>query len=231
MKTILIVDDEVKITEMISDYLRSLGYGVRTAGDGKTALEAIQNETPDCVVLDIMMPGIDGIDVTRRAREISDVPILLLTARAREADKLMGLEIGADDYMVKPFSMKELAARVRALIRRAERFSGDTAAGTAPVNYGKFTIDEEKMVIAKGNTPLNMTAAQFKITALLFRNPGKVYSRMQLLESFQDIAFEGYERTIDVHIKNIRKILEEDPAHPRYIVTVWGTGYKAAEPI
>jgi DNA-binding response OmpR family regulator len=229
MKTILVVDDEVKITRMISDYLESLGYGVRTAGDGKTALEAIQEEKPDCVVLDIMMPGIDGIDVTRRARDISDVPILLLTARAQEADKLMGLEIGADDYMVKPFSMKELAARVRALIRRAERFSGDTAAGTASVSYGDFTIDEEKMAIVKGNTPLHMTAAQFKIVSLLFRNPGKVFSRMQLLESFQDMAFEGYERTIDVHIKNIRKIVEEDPAHPLYIVTVWGTGYKAAD--
>lgn len=229
MKTILVVDDEEKITKMISDYLESLGYGVGTAGDGKTALEVIQVKKPDCIVLDVMMPGIDGMDVTRRVREVSDVPILLLTARAQEADKLMGLEIGADDYMVKPFSMKELAARIRALVRRAERFSSDAAAAAAPVRYGEFTIDEEKMVVTKGNTALELTAAQFKITALLFRNPGKVFSRMQLLESFQDMAFEGYERTIDVHIKNIRKILEEDPAHPRYIVTVWGTGYKAAE--
>lgn len=229
MKTILVVDDEVKITQMISDYLESLGYGVRTAVDGKSALEAIQEEKPDCVVLDVMMPGIDGMDVTRRVREISDVPILLLTARAKEADKLMGLEIGADDYMVKPFSMKELAARVRALIRRAERFAPENSGAEEPFQYGPFMIDEEKFVITRSGKPLDLTGAQFHITARMFRRPGKVYTRMQLLETFQDAAFEGYERTIDVHIKNIRKIVERDPAHPEFILTVWGTGYKAAE--
>ena len=229
MKKILVADDEEKITVMIADYLESLGYAVITARDGREALEAANAGKPDCAVLDIMMPGIDGMDVTRRMREASDIPILMLTARSREADKLMGLEIGADDYMVKPFSMKELAARVRALIRRAERFSSSETAAGRSFSYGQFSVDEEKMIILKDNRELNMTSAQFTIAALMFRNPGKVYTRMQLLESFQETAFEGYERTVDVHIKNIRKMIEDEPAHPEYILTVWGTGYKAAD--
>jgi len=226
-KKILIVDDEEKITTMISDYLESLGYKTVIASDGKSALSALLTELPDCVILDLMMPGIDGLDVTRRTREISHVPILMLTARAQEADKLMGLEIGADDYMVKPFSLKELAARVRALIRRAERFASENPLSI--FQFGKFTIDIDKMVIFRDGVPLNLTSVQFKIAALLFNYPGKVFTRMQLLEAFQDAAFEGYERTIDVHIKNIRKIVEEDPGLPKYILTVWGSGYKAAD--
>jgi DNA-binding response OmpR family regulator len=228
VKTILVVDDEQKIRIMISDYLASLGYRVLEAENGRKALELISADLPDCVVLDLMMPGIDGMDVTRRAREISPVPILMLTARSQEPDKLMGLEVGADDYMVKPFSLKELAARVRALIRREERFASLSNLHTV-LQFGEFTIDDDKMQISRAGVPIPLTTVQYKITSLMFKNPGKVFTRMELLETFQDIAFEGYERTIDVHIKNIRKAVEPNPAEPVSILTVWGMGYKAAE--
>ncbi len=229
IKKIVVVDDEAKITKMISDYLEALGYVVTTAANGTDALQLLQSENPDCIILDVMMPGIDGMDVVRRIRETSPVPIILLTAKAQEADKLMGLEIGADDYIVKPFSLKELAARIRALIRRADRFSPE--AESSSFSYADFVIEEDKRAILKDGKPLELTAAQFHIASLLFQHPGKVFSRMQLLEAFQDVAFEGYERTIDVHIKNIRKKIEPDPSHPRYILTVWGLGYKAADDV
>ena len=225
--TVLVVDDERKIHDMITDYLDSLGYRTLAASDGKKALEIFRAEEPDIIVLDVMMPGIDGIDVTRRIRTESEVPIILVTAKSRESDKLIGLDTGADDYITKPFSLKELEARIRTVLRR----TGEQAkeGGSGPVTYRDITLDPEKMQVSRGGFPVDLTSAQFKILERMLRSPGRVFTRMDLLNSFQETAFEGYERTVDVHIKNIRKALEPDPAHPVYILTVWGVGYKLAE--
>ncbi len=230
---VLVVDDEVKIARMIEDYLGSLGYEVVLAGNGKSALEKNRGENPDCIVLDIMMPELDGYDVMKRLRQDSHVPVIMLTARAREADKLMGLELGADDYVTKPFSLKELEARIRTVLRRAGGRYGVSESGEKNgqerIEYRDIIIDPEKMSLRKSGREVNLTTAQFKICAELFSNPGRVFSRMDLLKTFQNSAFEGYERTIDVHIKNIRKALETDPSHPEYIRTVWGAGYKVPD--
>ena len=233
---ILVVDDEEKMTQMIFDYLSALDYDVITAENGRQALAAARSEKPDCMVLDIMMPELDGIDVLRRLRQFSQIPVIILTAKSQEADKLMGLELGADDYMVKPFSLKELEARIRVVLRRTGGGAGQTQEGGITAGAGKvvtfrgLTIDSAKMSLKKKGDEVKLTSAQFRICTALFSNPGRVFSRMDLLKSFQENAFEGYERTIDVHIKNIRKVLETDPSDPEYIVTVWGAGYKAPEP-
>jgi len=225
---ILVVDDEKKIHDMITDYLDSLGYVTFTASDGKEALEKFRQSEPDLVVLDIMMPGIDGVDVTRRIRSESTVPIILVTAKSRESDKLIGLDTGADDYITKPFSLKELEARIRTVLRRIGASESRTEEAE-PVSSRDIELDPGKMAVRRGGKPVDLTTAQFKILETLMRSPGRVFSRMDLLKSFQETAFEGYERTIDVHIKNIRKALEPDPARPIYILTVWGAGYKFAE--
>lgn len=228
LQRILVVDDEEKITGMVSDYLIAMGYEVATASNGKEAIELVRKKSPHCVILDIMMPLLDGLDATRRIRDFSEVPILLLTAKVEESDKVMGLDLGADDYLVKPFGMKELAARVRSLIRRST-IQSQAQGQEQGFYYADLFIDPEKMQIRKGTLALQLTAAQYKIATLLLSNPGRVFSRGQLLSSFQEESFVGYERSIDVHIKNIRKAVEDDPAHPRYILTVWGAGYKSAE--
>ena len=210
---------------MVCDYLAALGYGTISAYDGFEGLKKFQAESVSCIILDVMLPGIDGIDVMRRIRESSSVPILMLTAKSREEDKVLGLDTGADDYMVKPFSMKELAARVRALLRRVEGLSA-SAEASAVLSFGELTLDEERHQVFKKDVPLELTAVQFRILKAFLSRPGKVFTRLELLNAFQDHVFEGYERTIDVHIKNIRKILESDPSRPAYIQTVWGVGYK-----
>lgn len=223
---ILIADDEKKISEMIRDYLQAVGFEVEEAANGLKAIELLESFKPHLVVLDVMMPGLDGFDVVRRIREESDTPVILLTARAAEQDKLIGLELGADDYMTKPFSMKELAARIRAVLRR----SSGSALGDAGISrLGPIVLDREKRTVLRDGRKVELTGAQFDILARMMEYPGKVFTRMQLLESVQDHAFEGYERTIDVHIKNIRKAIETDPAQPVFILTVWGVGYKLAE--
>ena len=233
MKKILVVDDEEKIRKMICDYLEAVGYETVTAPDGIDAITQTVVEKPDLIVLDIMMPGLDGLDCTRRIREKSPVPIIMVTAKAEEADKLIGLEVGADDYLVKPFSLKELAARIRAVLRRIESFSSttDVKVDTKIISYGDMVLNLEKMSLHRDGVRLDLTSVQFEIFKLLMSNPGRVFTRMQLLNSFQQDAFEGYERTIDVHIKNIRKIIERIPSKPEYIKTVWGTGYRFSEEI
>jgi DNA-binding response OmpR family regulator len=226
---ILVVDDEPKISKMISDYLEAVGFDVESAENGIQALSRLEETSPDLMVLDVMMPGIDGFDVVRRIREISDLPVILLTARAAENDKLVGLELGADDYLTKPFSMKELAARIRAVLRRSRGFSREAAISKHILNSADIVLDLEKRTVSRAGKPVQLTGVQFDILAHLMENPGRVFTRMQLLESVQDHAFEGYERTIDVHIKNIRKALEPNPSRPVYILTVWGIGYKLAE--
>lgn len=231
MKKILIVDDEEKIRKMISDYLGAVGFEIVTAVDGIDAITQTVVEQPDLIVLDIMMPGLDGFDCTRRIREKTTVPIIMVTAKAEEADKLIGLEVGADDYLVKPFSLKELAARIRAVLRRTESFS-QSVKEESPVDIITFrdiVVNLEKMSVHRDGERLDLTSVQFEIFRLLISNPGRVFTRIQLLNAFQEDAFEGYERTIDVHIKNIRKIVERVPSKPVYIETVWGTGYRFSE--
>ncbi len=230
-KKILVVDDEEKMRKMICDYLNAVGFETVTAVDGVNAVSQFVKEQPDLIVMDIMMPGIDGIDCTRRIREKSHVPIIMVTARAEESDKLMGLEMGADDYIVKPFSLKEMAARIRAQLRRAD-FSTpvvkeDKKVKTIKVN--DISLDIEKMIVYRGSERINLTSVQFTILTLLISSPGRVFTRVQILNSFQEDVFEGYERTIDVHIKNIRKVIEVTPSKPEFIETVWGVGYRFSE--
>ena len=225
-----IIEDEKKLNTMISDYLTALEYTVISSYDGVGAIGRYREEKPDIVILDIMLPGLDGIDFLRKIRETDDTPVIMLTARAEESDKLMGLDTGADDYMTKPFSMKELEARIRALLRRSGR-GGAQGRGNGPalIVRGGLTMDQSKRLVEKGGRELKLTTAQFDILKHFLNNPGRVFTRLELLEAFQEGGYEGYERTIDVHIKNIRKAIEDDPSHPVSIVTVWGVGYKWAE--
>jgi two-component system alkaline phosphatase synthesis response regulator PhoP len=225
MRTILVVDDEPRIVKIARDYLERGGFRVITAGDGPSVLPAVRNAKPDLLVLDLALPGQDGLDVMRGLRRESDVPVIMLTARADEADRLIGLELGADDYIVKPFSPKELVARVRAVLRRWD----GARTGTAPIRAGDLALDVAKMEARLGERTLALTPTEFQLLAHLARQPGRVFTRGQLLEAVRGIAIESYERAIDSHIKNIRRKVEPDPHHPHYILTVPGIGYKFAE--
>jgi two-component system alkaline phosphatase synthesis response regulator PhoP len=225
MKTVLVVDDELKITRLLRDYLQQAGFRVVIAADGPGALSVARAEQPDMIVLDLGLPGIDGLDVTRALRRSSNVPIIMLTARAEEADRIVGLELGADDYLVKPFSPKELVARVRAVLRRVD------ASVEAPdlVRAGDLEIDTMKRAVTVDGRPVELTPTEFELLLYLARSPGRVYTRSQLLDALHGVAFESYERAIDAHVKNLRRKLEPDPAHPRYLLTVYGVGYKYAD--
>lgn len=225
MKTILVVDDEPKIVQIARDYLEHAGFGVLTAADGKTALAAVRTHKPDLVVLDLGLPQMDGLDVTRALRKDSNLPIIMLTARGEESDKLVGLELGADDYMVKPFSPKELVARVRAVLRRLE---GETNRG-AVIRTGDLMLDESRLQVVLAGRNIPVTPTEFQLLAALARQPGRILTRAQLLDAVRGIAFESYERAIDAHIKNLRKKIEPDPRDPQYILTVYGVGYKFRE--
>ena len=226
---ILIIEDEKKLNILISDYLRSTGFTTFSAYDGLTGIKLLEIEKPDLIVLDIMLPVIDGIDITRRIRESCDIPIIIVTAKTTESDKLIGLEIGADDYMTKPFSMKELAARIRAVLRRISGELKKSKRDEKVIKYSDVVLDTVKRTVLKKSSLVNLTSVQFDILKGMMLQPGRVFTRMELLNIFQQASFEGYERTIDVHIKNIRKVLEENPSKPKYIQTVWGVGYKLAE--
>ncbi|MBP1693265.1 MAG: two-component system, OmpR family, alkaline phosphatase synthesis response regulator PhoP [Chloroflexi bacterium] len=227
MKTILVVDDEPKIVQLVRDYLERAGYAVRTAGDGKAALALARRERPDLIVLDLGLPELDGLDVTRELRKTSDAPIIMLTARGEESDKLVGLELGADDYITKPFSPKELVARVRVVLRRAQNAINPNV---EILHAADLTLDLPRMrVTAEGRAIEELTPTEFELLAALARQPGRIYSRAQLLDAVHGIAFESYERAIDAHIKNIRRKIEPDPHAPVYILTVYGVGYKFAD--
>ena len=227
---VLVVDDEQKISEMVRDYLEAVDFEISTAKNGKEALSQIESFSPDLIVLDIMMPGLDGLDLVRKIRTSSNIPIILLTARASEQDKLIGLELGADDYVTKPFSMKELAARIRAVLRRSPSIPSHTVENSGQMLVlGALRLDLEKRTVKREGEDVQLTGLQFDLLARMMKYPGKVFTRMQLLESVQEYGYEGYERTVDVHIKNIRKALEPNPAEPKYIQTVWGVGYKLSE--
>jgi len=226
MPTILIVDDEPKIVQLARDYLERAGFDVAVASDGNAALSAFHALPPDLIVLDLGLPGRDGLDVTRLVRKESNVPIIILTARGEESDKLVGLELGADDYVVKPFSPKELVARVRAVLRRAEA----AAAPADVVRAGDLTLDMPRMRLTIADRPVELTATEFQLLTALARRPGRIFTRAQLLDAVHGVAFESYERAIDTHIKNLRRKIEPDPRRPRYLLTVYGVGYKLSEP-
>jgi len=224
-KKILVVDDEIKIVRLVRDYLEAAGFRVVTAYAGKEALAVFRHEKPDLVVLDLMLPEMDGLDVARIMRRESDVPIIMLTARVEETDRVLGLELGADDYVTKPFSPRELVARVRAVLRRV----GGEEQAPSLIRAGDVEIDPERRTVTVAGRPVELTTTEFDLLTVLARHPGRVFSRLELLERVQGYAYEGYERTVDAHIKNLRRKIEPDPKHPRYILTVYGVGYKFAE--
>jgi DNA-binding response OmpR family regulator len=223
-RTILVVDDNPKIVEVLEAYLRAEGFDVVTASDGPAALAAVESRRPDLALLDIMLPGIDGIELTRRFQRDSDLPVILVTARIEEIDRLIGLEVGADDYIGKPFSPREVVARVKAVLRRLDR--PPSSETTAPLRVGDLLVDPDSRSVELAGSPVTLTRTEFDLLATLAAHPGRVYSRIQLMESAQGFAFEGYERTIDAHVKNLRRKLGDDPKAPRYIQTVFGVGYK-----
>jgi DNA-binding response OmpR family regulator len=225
MKTILVVDDEPKIVRTLKAYLEGAGFRVVTAADGQMGLITFRHEKPDLVLLDLMLPGIDGLEVCKKIRRESDVPIIMVTAKTDEVDMLLGLEIGADDYVVKPFSPREVVARVRAVLRRTERLVETSAV----LRVGEIVLDVDSHQVSVAGKPINVTPTEFNILATLARTPGRAISRAQLMEQSQEAYFEGMERTVDVHIRNLRTKLEADPKNPRYLITVFGIGYKLEE--
>jgi len=229
MKTILVVDDEPKIVQVARDYLEHAGFSVLTAFDGKSALAAARSAKPDLVVLDLGLPDLDGLDVTRELRHAyaSSTPIIMLTARGEETDKLVGLELGADDYVTKPFSPKELVARVRAVLRRADTSRANADAEI--IRAADLMLDVPRMRVTVGERPIDLTPTEFQLLATLARQPGRIFTRAQLLDAIHGVAFESYERAIDAHIKNIRRKIEPNPRQPRYLLMVYGVGYKFAD--
>jgi DNA-binding response OmpR family regulator len=229
MKTILVVDDEPKIAALARDYLEHAGFEVITASTGRAALDAVRRLRPDLVILDLGLPEMDGLDVTREIRRDSSLPIVMLTARDDELDKLLGLELGADDYLTKPFSPRELVARVKAVLRRVDRQSPGGSAGEATIRAGELVLDPPRMRAELGGRQIELTPTEFQLLATLAAQPGRIFTRSQLLDALHGVAFESYERAIDTHIKNIRRKLEPDARVPRHVLTVYGVGYRFAD--
>ncbi len=221
-ETILVVDDEPKIVKLARDYLEKSNYRVVTAENGSLALAAFKQEKPDLVVLDLNLPGLDGLDVCRAIRRISAVPIIMLTARVEETDRLIGLELGADDYIGKPFSPRELVARVRAVLRRVQ----GSVQSSGLLRVADLEIDLNGHRVSQAGEPLQLTRIEFNLLALLAQHPGQTFSREQLLDRLHGFSQETFARSVDAHIKNLRRKLETNPAEPRYVVTVYGIGYK-----
>jgi DNA-binding response OmpR family regulator len=224
--TILVVEDEMKIARLVRDYLEHAGYEVIVAGDGGAAVASARGRKPDLVVLDLGLPGLDGLDVTRELRRSSSVPIVMLTARGDESDRVVGLELGADDYIVKPFSPKELVARIRAVLRRS---ASAGAGGPEVMRAAGVEVDMPRMRVSVDGHPVELTPTEFQLLSALVREPGRVFTRGQLLDAVHGVAFESYERAIDAHVKNIRKKIEPTPSRPRYVLTVHGVGYRFAD--
>jgi DNA-binding response OmpR family regulator len=225
VKTVLIVDDEPKIVQIARDYLENAGFSVVAAYDGESALAAVRSQSPDLIVLDLGLPDMDGLDVCRKVRRNSNVPIVMLTARDEEPDKLVGLELGADDYVTKPFSPKELVARIRAVFRRVEAVEETPEV----IRVLDVTLETGSMRLRIGDRNVDLTPTEFQLLAKLAGQPGRIFTRAQLLESIHGVAIESYERAIDAHIKNIRRKIEPNPSEPRYILTVYGVGYRFSD--
>jgi two-component system, OmpR family, alkaline phosphatase synthesis response regulator PhoP len=226
MQTVLIVDDEPRIVDLARDYLEHAGFEVVTAADGAAALALARERQPDLIVLDLGLPEVDGLEVTRQLRRASSVPIVMLTARDDELDRVLGLELGADDYLTKPFSPRELVARVKAVLRRTSR---PAEPASELVTAGEVRLDIARMRVAVSGSDVELTPTEFKLLETLARQPGRIFTRSQLLDAIHGVAFESYERAIDAHIKNLRRKVEPDPRRPRYIITVYGVGYRFAD--
>lgn len=222
---ILVVEDEAKIARLARDYLQRQGYQVATAADGPTALAIVRRDRPGLVVLDLNLPGMDGLDVCRALRRESDVPIIMLTARAEEADRLIGLELGADDYITKPFSPRELVARVRAVLRRAR----GNVLTPGIVHAADLEIDLRGHRVLRNGETLPLSRTEFNLLVILAQHPGQAFTRAQLLKHLHGVAYDGYDRSIDAHVKNLRRKIEPDPGEPRYVETVYGIGYRFAD--
>ncbi len=228
-RTILVVDDEPGIVTVVRDYLDRASFRVVTAADGPTALRLARTSRPSLLVLDLMLPGIDGLDVTRALRldpATRGLPIIMLTALVEESDRLIGLELGADDYLTKPFSPRELVARVRAVLRR----TGDALLYSGVLQAGNLTIDLTRRSVYRAGGPVELTATEFDLLAVLAREPGRSFTRAQLVDRVYDASYEGYDRTVDAHMKNLRRKIEPDPRNPQYLLTIYGVGYKFADP-
>ena len=223
--TILIVEDEVELAQVLRDYLEKAGFRVQTAANGTTAVSTFRHAPADLVILDLNLPGLDGLDVARELRRNSSVPIIMATARVEESDRLVGLELGADDYIIKPYSPREVVARVRAVLRRAQ----GAVAPPEIVRARDIEVDRVRHRVTIGTRSVELTPMEFELLAALAGQPGRVFTRAQLLEATQGSAFEGYERTIDAHIKNLRSKIEPDPRLPQYVLTVFGVGYRFAD--
>lgn len=221
---VLVVDDEMKIARLVRDYLTEAGFDVVLASTGPAAVTAVRSDRPDLVVLDLGLPGMDGYDVTRAIRSQSVIPIIMLTARSEETDRIVGLELGADDYVVKPFSPRELVARVKAVLRRV-----GGAVATETIRVKDLVISLPHRSVERDGSRIELTASEFELLRALASNPGRVFTRGQLLDSIRGVSFESYERAIDAHIKNLRKKLEPDPRRPTYVITVYGVGYKFSD--
>lgn len=223
--SVLLVDDDEKLVQLLKSYFEKEGFIIYTAYDGVTAIQIVREKNPSIMILDIMLPEMDGWDVCRKIRKDNEVPIIMLTARDEETDRLIGLEIGADDYVTKPFSPKEVVARAKVILRRINRVAVQKTA----FHIGDLYIDFEKHQVSKNAELIDITATEFKILELFATHAGRVFTRLQIVEQTQGDSFEGYDRTIDVHIKNLRRKLEENPKEPKYILTVYGVGYKFTE--
>ena len=225
MPRVLVVDDEPQIAQIARDYLEHAGFSVIVAGDGRMALDLARSRQPDLIVLDLALPTIDGLDVARELRRESNVPIIMVTARVEEPDRIAGLEVGADDYVTKPFSPRELVARVKAVLRR-----GDVSASRGDVfTVSDLTFDVPRVRLARRSRTIDLTATEFQLLATLARQPGRVFTRAQLLDAIHGLEVDAFERAIDTHIKNIRRKLEPDTRNPAYVLTVYGIGYKFAD--
>lgn len=222
--TILVVDDEERIVKLLKSYLEQENFKVLTASDGREALFVAREGRPDLIVLDLMMPEMDGYTFLRQHRQERETPIILLTARVEETDKVLGLELGADDYVTKPFSPRELTARIRAVLRR----SGLTPPEPEVLRVGEVSLDRTGHIVSVSGRSVDLTPSEFDLLATLMSSPGRVFSRLELLDRVQGTAFEGYERTIDVHVKNLRAKIESDTNRPKFIETVYGVGYRFA---
>jgi len=226
-KRILVVDDKKELRSLLKEYLTHEGFDLVTAGDGQEALFVARQEKPDLIILDLMMPEMGGYEFMRIFSKEADTPVLILTAKIEENDKVLGLELGADDYVTKPFSMRELTARIRAVLRRMEK--GKTEEDILRV--ADITLDRDARIVMISDNRVDLTPSEFDLLATLMTTPGRVYSRLELLDRLQGSAYEGYERTIDVHVRNLRSKIEKDPSSPQYIETLYGVGYRFAPQI
>jgi two-component system, OmpR family, alkaline phosphatase synthesis response regulator PhoP len=225
MQRILVAEDEMKIAHTLRDYLEVAGFEVTVVGDGSAALASARGDRPDLIVLDLGLPSVDGLDVARELRRTSTTPIVMLTARGEESDRIVGLELGADDYLVKPFSPKELVARVRAVLRR----TSGTAAGAELLRVGDVEVDLPKMRARVDGSPVDLTPTEFQLLATFVREPGRVFTRGQLLDALHGVAIDSYERAVDAHVKNLRRKIEPEVGRHRYVLTVHGVGYRFAD--